>query len=276
MQMPMQIRRWIPLAVLLAASAAAANPTPPERTLYQCRPAGPGTLLRLTFRPDTPIRDFLVWLSLTYCKSVAVDSAILASNITATVMAPSTLTPDQAQHLVLGAIEATGLIVVQKHDTFLIKLGPNTPRPYVAAIESAPPTLSTSFPSRPRGPGAEVLAGLMVNGIKAIDDTHHEIDTAVVESGLLDPMTATRSVRIVPSLSNGTPDGLKLFGIQPGSLYAKLGFANGDRVVAINQHRPSSASDWFELRSKLRDARRFEVELVRSGKPLTLVFTIVP
>lgn len=270
------MRRWITLAVLLTAAAAAANPTPPERTVYPCRPAGPGTPIRLTFRPDTPIRDLLVWLSLTYCKNVAVDSAILASNITATVMAPSTLTPDQAQHLVLGAIEATGLIVVQKHDTFLIKLGPNMPRPYVAAIESAPPTLSTSFPSGSRGPDTEVLAGLVVNGIKAIDDTHHEIDTAVVESGLLDPMTATRSVRIVPSLSNGTPDGLKLFGIRPGSLYAKLGFANGDRVVAINQHRPSSASDWFELRSTLRDARRFEVELVRSGKPLTLVFTIVP
>jgi hypothetical protein len=272
----MHMRRWIPLAVLLAASTAAANPPPPERTVYPCRPAGPGTIIRLTFRPETPIRDFLVWLSLTYCKNVAVDSAILASDITATVTAPDTLTPDQAQRLILGAIEATGLIVVQKHDTFLIKLGPNMPRPYVAAIDSAPPTISTSFPSGPQGRDADVLAGLMVSGIKAIDDTHYEIATAVVESGLLDPMTATRSVRVVPALSDGKLDGLKLFGIGPSSLYAKLGFANGDRVVAINQQRPSSASDWLDLRSKLRDARRFEVELVRSGKPRTLVFTIVP
>ena len=270
------MRRWIPLAVLLAASTAAANPVPSERTVYQCRPAGPGTLIRLTFRPETPIRDLLVWLSVTYCKSVAVDSAILASDITVTVMAPGTLTPDQAQRLILGAIESTGLVVVQKHDTFLIKLGPNMPRPYVAAIDSAPPTISTSFPSGPRGGDADVLAELLASGIKAVDDTHYEIDTAVVESGLLDPMTATRSVRVVPSLSNGKPDGMKLFGIGPRSLYAKLGFANGDRVVAINQHRPSSASDWLDLHSKLRDARRFEVELVRGGKPLTLVFTIVP
>lgn len=270
------MRRWTTLAVLLAASTAAANPTPPERTVYQCRPARPGTLIQLTFRPETPIRDFLVFLSLTYCKNVAVDSAILASDITATVMAPGTLTPDQAQHLILGAIEATGLIVVQKHDTFLIKLGPNMPRPYVSAIDSAPPTISTSLPGGPRGHDADVLAGLMARGIKAIDDTHYEIDTAVVDSGLLDPMTASRSVRVVPSLSNGKPDGMKLYGIGPSSLYAKLGFANGDRVVAINQQRPSSASDWLDLRTQLRDAKRFEVELMRSGKPLTLVFTIVP
>ncbi|HEX3482867.1 MAG TPA: hypothetical protein VHT91_47990 [Kofleriaceae bacterium] len=47
----------------------------------------------LTFRAETSIRDLATWLTVTYCKNVAIDGAVLKAGIAATVLAPNKLTP---------------------------------------------------------------------------------------------------------------------------------------------------------------------------------------
>jgi hypothetical protein len=85
------MRRWLILAVLLAASTAAANPTDPTETLepptHPCKPPASSTPMWLTFRAETSIRDLATWLTVTHCKNVAIDSAVLQAGIAATVLA---------------------------------------------------------------------------------------------------------------------------------------------------------------------------------------------
>jgi hypothetical protein len=278
------MRRWLILAVLLAASTAAANPTDPTETLepptLPCKPPASNTPMWLAFRSETSIRDLATWLTVTYCKNVAIDSAVLKAGIAATVLTPSKLTPKQALQLVLDAIEATGVTVVQKADTIIIKLGPNMSPPCVA-VGSSGGSAGTGGPAGAEataGPETETdhLAQAMATGIKKIDHTHYEIRTSLVEAILLDKVAAARWVRVVPALRNGKPEGLKLYAIRPSSPLAKLGFANGDTVLAVNKHGLTGVDDWLDIYTKLRDAKRLEVELLRLGEPLTLAFAIVP
>jgi hypothetical protein len=278
------MRRWLILAVLLAVSTAAANPTDPADA-PPCKPPASNTPMWLTFRAETSIRDLATWLTVTFCKNVAIDGAVLKSGIAATVLTPNKLTPKQALQLVLDAIEATGVTVVQKADTIIIKLGPSMSRPCVAvggsggsagvggSAETAAPRAEATAEAETE---AESLAQAMATGIKKIDDTHYEIRTSLVEATLLNPMAAARGVRVVPALRNGKPEGIKLYAIRPSSLLAKLGFANGDTVLGVNKHRLNGADDFLDIYTQLRDAKRLEVELLRRGQPLTLAIAIVP
>lgn len=239
----------------------------------------------LTFGAETSIRDLATWLTVTYCKNVAIDSAVLKSGIAATVLTPNKLTPKQALQLVLDAIEATGVTVVQKADTIILKLGPKMSRPCVG-VGGTGDSPGAGDPAGTAAPGAEAtadaeiepgsLAQAMATGIKKIDDTHYEIRTSLVEATLLNPMAATRSVRVVPALRNGRSEGMKLYAIRSSSLLARLGFANGDTVLGVNKHVLNGAADWLEIYVELRDAKRLEVQLLRRGNPLTLTFAIVP
>ena len=48
-------------------------------------------------------------------------------------------------------------------------------------------------------------------------------------------------------MKNGKPDGLKLYAIRPSSVFARLNFANGDTVHAINGHELTSADKALEV-----------------------------
>jgi general secretion pathway protein C len=91
---------------------------------------------------------------------------------------------------------------------------------------------------------------------------------------LADPMTVAKGVRVVPSMTNGKPAGFKLYAIRPSSLFAKLGFTNGDTLEKINGLALDSADKALEVYTKVRDAAKLDVEIVRRGKPVTLTFAI--
>ena len=269
------MRRLVALAVLCIAATAAADPKDAgEPPLIPCRPPSPQTAMWLTFKRETSIQDLAVWMTATYCKNVAFDAAIDKSGIGVTVLAPNKLTPKQALKLVVDAIEATGLVVVQKPDTIIIKLGPHMLRPCVGVTGSAPPSVSNTDPTAEAAPEAGSLDDLATSGIKKIDETHYEIRSSFVEAVLLNPMAVTKGVRVVPAMDNGKPLGWKLYAIRPSSIFARLGFANGDTLAAINQQQLTSADKALEIYTQLRDAKRLEVELIRRGKPVMLVFTI--
>jgi general secretion pathway protein C len=118
------------------------------------------------------------------------------------------------------------------------------------------------------------LQKLIDRGVKQIDPTHYELMRALVDSILANPMAVAKGARIVPATANGKPDGFKLYAIRPGSLYAKLGFTNGDTLEKINGYALDSADKALEVYTKLRDAKKLDVEIVRRGKPLTLTYAI--
>lgn len=152
------------------------------------------------------------------------------------------------------------------HIERLVLLGATPPvTPAVAAAE-APPTL-------PAAEGDE-MQGAIDAGIKKIDDNNYEIEKALVEKVLLNPMAVAKGARVVPSMKNGKPDGFKLYAIRPSSAFAKLGLANGDTLQSINGFELTSADKALEVYTKLREATSLEVEVTRRGKPVTLKYSI--
>ncbi len=141
--------------------------------------------------------------------------------------------------------------------------GEAPPPPTVATVENPPPT----------GDGDDLTAAID-QGIKKIDETTFEIDRSLVEKVLANPMAVAKGARVMPSSKNGEPNGFKLYAVRPSSVYAKLGFANGDTLHAINGMELNSMDKAMEVYSKVRDAQSLQVNVTRRGKPVTLNYTI--
>lgn len=140
---------------------------------------------------------------------------------------------------------------------------------------ATPPATPVAAVEAPAGDeNKDELQASIDNGIKKIDDNTFEIDKALVDKVLANPMAVAKGARIVPAVKNGKPDGFKLYAIRPSSVYAKLGLTNGDTLQSINGFELTSADKALEVYTKLREATSLEMEVMRRGKPVTLKYTI--
>lgn len=132
-----------------------------------------------------------------------------------------------------------------------------------------PPSYTTpSYP--PPSPAVDPLA----DTIEQVDDTHFKVPRATLDAVLANPMSIARGARVVPSMRNGQADGFKLYAIRPSSIYAKLGFMNGDTIHAVNGFELTTPDKALEVYTKLKDATDVTFDLSRRGRPLTLTFQI--
>jgi hypothetical protein len=254
----------------LTASPALAEPV-------ACRPA-PGKLT-VTFKPEVSLHEISLWLTSFTCKNVVFGTDVAKHATKLVIVAPGNpMTPKQAIQLFVDAVQSTGLVVKQKADTFTISLGPKMPKSCpdlaVAPPPSDPTVTPSGTPSAP-DPDAEKLAELVDKGVRKIDDTRYEIKASLIDAVTLNPMAFMKGARIVPAMKNGKPEGIKLYAIRPSSIYAKIGLANGDTLAAINGFELTSVDKGLEIYTKIREAKKLEVALIRRGKPLTLTYTIV-
>ncbi|PRQ08989.1 hypothetical protein [Enhygromyxa salina] len=102
-----------------------------------------------------------------------------------------------------------------------------------------------------------------------------ELERSAFEDLLSNPSSLARSMRVVPSVSDGQTDGFKLYGIRSRSLPGLLGLKNGDRVTAINGHALTSLDSALETYTKLRDASELVISLVRKDQRHRLTITLV-
>ena len=141
--------------------------------------------------------------------------------------------------------------------------------------EAPPPAVAEAKPDEETAekPKDDLLASIDA-GIKKVDDSNYDIDRALVDKVLANPMGVAKGARVVPSIKNGKPNGFKLYAIRPSSVYAKIGLTNGDTLSAINGMELTTADKALEVYTKLREATSLEVEITRRGKPMTLKYTI--
>ena len=144
----------------------------------------------------------------------------------------------------------------------------------VLAGATAPVVAAAPVAEQPSGEPVDDLQASIDNGIKKIDENNYEIDKALVDKVLANPMAVAKGARVVPAVKNGQPDGFKLYAIRPSSVYAKLGLTNGDTLQSINGFELTSADKALEVYTKLREATSLEVNVTRRGKPLTLKYSI--
>lgn len=149
----------------------------------------------------------------------------------------------------------------------------------LSLLGEAPPPVKAAEPvavaAAPTDTGPKDELQLAVDaGIKKVDDTTFEISRALVEKVLANPMAISKGARVVASVKNGKPDGIKMYAIKPSSAYSKLGFSNGDTLHSINGLALDSLDKGLEIYTKLKEVNALQVEVTRRGKPVTLNYTI--
>ena len=262
-------------AVVIVVAVVAIRPALADdvpETLYSCRPA-PGKITA-SFKPETTIRDLSVWLIGFTCKNVVLGAGVLKADAAVTIIAPAAMTQKQAVQLWIDAVEAAGFVVVQKPDSFVVKLGPSMAQRCVAVSDDAtlaPRSIQPpASPPQPAAPAFDVDAN-----VHRIDDTHAKVTRALVDYALANPMAIGSTMRVVPAMQDGKPSGFKLYAIRPSSIAAQLNLANGDTLVAVNDASLTTADSALDAYTKLRDAKQIVLDVIRRGKPLKLTIAII-
>lgn len=136
-----------------------------------------------------------------------------------------------------------------------------------------PPVVAQVQPAAGSGSGDE-LTNMVENGVKKIDDNHYEIDKALIDRAIADPMSLAKGARVVPAVKDGKPDGFKLYAIRPSSVFAKLGLQNGDTLQSVNNFDLTSAQSALEAFTKLQSANTLQLSVTRRGKQEQLTYSI--
>ncbi len=267
------MRALLVVAVVLSARTAHA-----DEPAITCRQADPNSKLVASFKPDIALQDLVVWVAGFTCKNIVVAPDVAKYATKLTVVAPKAMSPRQALQLFVDAVESTGLVVQQKPDTIVIKLGPNMPKNCPGTVAPAGPPPKGGDLVNPFSPRAELpedeFQKAIDAGIKKLDDTHYEIAKSLLAKVVENPMAFMKGARVIPAMKDGKSDGIKLYAIRPSSPYARLGLTNGDTIVSINGLRLDSTEKALDIYTKLRQATKLEVGVVRRGKPLTMTYVI--
>jgi len=251
------------LIVAMTGAARADEPAP----MYACHAPAADAKITVQFKPETSIRDLVTWAVGFTCKNIVLSSEAERAAPRVTILAPHPVTPKQALALFTDALETAGLVVTVKPDSILIKPGPSLPVhcPDVAAASTAVAPATTDPTQK-----------LIDEGVFTSDDVHYEVSRPLVEAVFANPAGLAKQARLVPSVANGKPDGIKLYAIRPDSVLAKLGIQNGGTLHTVNGKTTDTLDHASEAYASLRGAKKVEVQLVRRGKPLVLTYTVAP
>jgi len=83
-----------------------------------------------------------------------------------------------------------------------------------------------------------------------------------------------KHVRIRPHFTNGQPDGLKLTGVRPGSIFTDIGFRNGDIITGVNGKPIESVDDALKFYSSLKNATNVDLQIRRRGVGQTIQYRV--
>ncbi|MBV8759308.1 MAG: PDZ domain-containing protein [Deltaproteobacteria bacterium] len=259
------MKRWLVVVCTVALSRAAVADD--DDALYKCHPTT--GKVRAYFKPNTELKDLVTWIMGFSCKNIVLGANVDPST-KITLLVPGELTQKQALKLFADAVDAAGYSVLDKGDNLVIKAPPGAAKPCPSGAPTTPATASASPAD------ADDLTALLDAGIKKIDDTHVEVSAKVIDAVLANPMGIAKGARIIPAMHDGKPEGFKIYAVRPSSLYARIGLVNGDTIASVNGYDMTSADKALEVYTKLRDAKKVELAIVRRAKPLTLTITIKP
>ena len=115
-----------------------------------------------------------------------------------------------------------------------------------------------------RSPGRKSASGYQNITIK-----RSQIDTA-----LQDVNTLMKQVRIQPHFQNGKPDGLRLTGVRPNSIFYNMGLKSGDIIMGVDGKNIESVDDALKFYQSLQSASKVQLQVKRRGRPKTIEYNI--
>jgi general secretion pathway protein C len=112
------------------------------------------------------------------------------------------------------------------------------------------------------------------SGVKKTGESAYLVDRREVENAVANLNEVITQARAVPVLSEGKSNGFKLFSIRPGSIFEKIGLADGDIVQRVNDTELTDPSKAVGLLEEIQSMGQIRVNFVRSGKLHTNTYTI--
>ena len=263
--------------VALASLSTRLAAEPLDDGLYRCKQPAANAKLRVSFKPETSLVDLATWVTGFTCKNVVFDSTVAKHATKVTVISSAAMSPKQALALFVDAVQATGLVVKVKPDTIVITPGPDMPRgcPDVAAAPAAPVPPLAEAPVPPSATDPYLTDAELDAGIQSIGKNQVRVKRELLDRLLANPMAVAKGARVIPASKNGVAVGFKLYAIRPRSVWARLGFVNGDTVTRVNGMDVSSPDKGLEVYTRLREAKALTIDIERGGKPLALGITFV-
>lgn len=100
------------------------------------------------------------------------------------------------------------------------------------------------------------------------------IKRSQIDTALQDVNTLMKQVRIQPHFQNGKPDGLRLTGVRPNSIFYKMGLKSGDIIIGVDGKNIESVDDALKFYQSLQSASKVQLQLKRRGRPKTIDYNI--
>ncbi|MEI6092559.1 MAG: type II secretion system protein GspC [bacterium] len=104
------------------------------------------------------------------------------------------------------------------------------------------------------------------SGVKQISEGRILLEKAELNKSLSDINSLLSQARAIPNFENGAVSGFKLFDIQPGSLYQKLGAQNGDIIKSVNGVDIKDPATAMGLFQRLQTTSKLDFMINRNGE----------
>lgn len=148
----------------------------------------------------------------------------------------------------------------------------------ISLFETAKATRSRSRSESPvtvaKSETKDEMTAMLDEGIKKTGENSYEVDRALIDKVLANPMSVARGARVVPSIKDGKANGFKLYAIRPSSVFAKIGLRNGDTINSINGFELTTPDKALEVYTKVKESSNLSVSVTRRGATVNLDYTI--
>lgn len=98
------------------------------------------------------------------------------------------------------------------------------------------------------------------------------VSRSEVDASLKDMGTMLSQAQIRPYYADGVPDGFMITNIKPGSIYEKIGLAEGDIVQGTNDRRLVTADDMTALYNSMKAGSSMTLKVKRGGQQRDLQY----
>jgi general secretion pathway protein C len=144
-----------------------------------------------------------------------------------------------------------------------------------AMFTPPPPAEARPFvPAQPVIGGAGVpLDPTIAGGIEKVSPTQYRVDRAIVPR-ILEHQAELARPQTAMERSGGKVTGLRLSGVQPGSLLGVLGIQSGDLLSSINGIDVSNTSALLEMYGHLSQLDHLTAQVTRGGVPVRLDYDV--
>lgn len=98
------------------------------------------------------------------------------------------------------------------------------------------------------------------------------VNRSEIQEAMEDMGSILSQAQIRPFFTMGVPDGFMVTSIRPGSIYQKMGIANGDIIQEVNNRKIQTADDMSGLLAILKSGNEMSMMVKRGGAPRTMMY----